>query len=513
MSTPSEERRLRVQGPRSAAGCRICKQRHVKCDETRPECKRCLKGGRRCEYARPPGTTRKSFIIYTVSRSPPTFPDLDACTQRALHHYRVEAAPAITYPFYSELWSKTVFQMSEKYPFVMSALIALSNMYELYQQPSSARLSLQQSSIHHYNKAINGIVSTSRDEDSMEAIIVSSIIFYALDNIRGSWSSALRHAISGMNMIEEHQKLLQSQQNHKKASETMIKKFRDELVMLTYQALEMGGLEHSKLHLTSGIWDLDIPASFASAEQAFYHYQVLHNRSMNTIIRFKSQSPTGNSGIQDVIRSVEGQHEVDRLKAGVQSWDRAFQPLQQQMIAHEIKDERQRRAISYMKMMWDVMLAAYLPGRTLLNTESTKALEEMWAYHNLESDYVNNKFALYLSHLPVLFQFATRGCPEEQELALRTLRSGILARREGAWTTVEAAVIAERVINMKENMPDRVVDVLEIDLFDGCRVKYLVRNVGGYGNEHNPPPEVYEEIIQLDSYMSALSLEPSPLDD
>ena len=35
---------------KSRTGCQICKQRHVRCDETLPRCLNCIKGNRLCSY-------------------------------------------------------------------------------------------------------------------------------------------------------------------------------------------------------------------------------------------------------------------------------------------------------------------------------------------------------------------------------------------------------------------------------------------------------------------------------
>ncbi|KAJ4397397.1 hypothetical protein N0V93_001624 [Gnomoniopsis smithogilvyi] len=47
--------RRRAQHRKSRRGCLQCKQRHTKCDETRPECANCKVVGRQCEYAQAQG--------------------------------------------------------------------------------------------------------------------------------------------------------------------------------------------------------------------------------------------------------------------------------------------------------------------------------------------------------------------------------------------------------------------------------------------------------------------------
>ena len=50
-----ERRRFKEKHPKVRTGCLTCKARHVKCDENRPVCVRCRKGGYKCEgYVDPP---------------------------------------------------------------------------------------------------------------------------------------------------------------------------------------------------------------------------------------------------------------------------------------------------------------------------------------------------------------------------------------------------------------------------------------------------------------------------
>ncbi|PVI01728.1 hypothetical protein DM02DRAFT_671049 [Periconia macrospinosa] len=495
MSPASQEKRLRVQGPRSSTGCRTCQQRHLKCDENRPECNRCLKSGKRC-VPREQGATRPSFVLYTISKSPPHFPRVNAFVQRSLHHYRVEVAPAITFPFYSELWSEVVFQMTEKYPFIMSAVTALSNMYELYQQPHSARASLQQASIHHYNQAISGIMSISQnqDQDNTEAIVVSSVIFYALDAMRGSWSNALRHALSGMNIIEEFQMSDRSKKEPKLSKIMSI--LRREFAMFSYQTLEMGGLKNTKSYHSLRTFECPMPTKFTTAEDAFYHYQTLQNKVMNLMLRFKNPSRKG--GLQDVIQSEEGQRAFTIHAAAVQDFIQAFTPLQVELMSNRIQDKPKRRAVAYMKMLHDITIAAYSADHELLNRSTFDALEAFFVSNNADHEFVRNKFALYMMHLPIILKYATQGSLEEQKNALALLKSGVITRREGVWTSRDAARIAERVLDLKQKMPGCSIDVLEVDLFDSCRVRYLVRDIEG-GKE-----KIFDDAVDLKSYPLSL---------
>ncbi|PVI04394.1 hypothetical protein DM02DRAFT_725931 [Periconia macrospinosa] len=503
MPPVSQEKRLRVQGPRSSGGCRMCKQRHVKCDENRPECNKCLKGGRRCEYPRQAGSHYKQHvIIYTVSQSPSPFPDLYAATRRALHHYRLHVAPAITLPFHSELWSTVVFQMSEKYSFVMSALVALSNMYEVYQQPSYARQSLQQNSIRHYNKAIRDIINVEKDESSWNGIVVSCLMFYALDCLRGSWPNALRHAISGMNMIAERRK------SHSYQLDGLTEVLHTELAMLPFQALELGNRDDSRIFMPFDGFERPRPKAFSTAEESYYHFQVLFNHIQKMKAKFQ-QSPESGS-CADTVSAVEKQQAHEWIQDRMRDWGDSFAPLQRSM--DSIPDIRQRRAVAYLSKCWNIMVGAFTPQNVdyvIFKEQVVDAMASLVAHWSEGEEFANNKFSLYMYILPLFFRDLTQGPAKERERVLSILRSGRLTRREGAWDTQDMMRIAERVITMKEQMPGQTVSVLELDLFDGCRIKYSIEDAGRQSHERSPP-QVYEEVIQLESRLADLRLDPSP---
>ncbi|KAE8383574.1 fungal-specific transcription factor domain-containing protein [Aspergillus bertholletiae] len=65
-------RKSRGRGLRTNAGCLICKRRHVKCDEIRPQCGPCAKGQRPCAYADDNVTPSHTSISTTLSQDIPT---------------------------------------------------------------------------------------------------------------------------------------------------------------------------------------------------------------------------------------------------------------------------------------------------------------------------------------------------------------------------------------------------------------------------------------------------------
>ncbi|RAL08891.1 Zn(II)2Cys6 transcription factor [Aspergillus homomorphus CBS 101889] len=72
-------RKSRGRGLRATTGCLICKKRHVKCDEARPQCGPCAKGKRDCVY----GTTSQP---QTPSSGPNTAPVLAIHQPPSIEH-------------------------------------------------------------------------------------------------------------------------------------------------------------------------------------------------------------------------------------------------------------------------------------------------------------------------------------------------------------------------------------------------------------------------------------------
>ncbi|KAJ5749375.1 uncharacterized protein N7511_011071 [Penicillium nucicola] len=68
------KRKSRGRGLRATTGCLVCKRRHVKCDETQPQCGPCLKGDRLCVYAAKethPSSARHNLTQSLASEAPP----------------------------------------------------------------------------------------------------------------------------------------------------------------------------------------------------------------------------------------------------------------------------------------------------------------------------------------------------------------------------------------------------------------------------------------------------------
>ncbi|KAF5612490.1 C6 zinc finger domain protein [Fusarium sp. NRRL 25303] len=138
-------------------GCITCKVRKIKCDETKPFCRRCTSTGRICDGYSPWGqATRATHLTVIYKRSG------TAEEQRGLQYFCEVAAPCLLGPKSPYFWTHLVMQLSESEPVVKHSLLAISSLYENreVQRTSPAPPNL---ALRHYNAAIRELKTTQSD--------------------------------------------------------------------------------------------------------------------------------------------------------------------------------------------------------------------------------------------------------------------------------------------------------------------------------------------------------------
>lgn len=140
-------------GPKSRNGCRSCKARKIKCDESKPRCQNCIFRRRSCEYkssSLPADLTSNQSLTKLLLPSSPFGTTLQG---RYFHHFLT-----ITHPFLpsnnEDVWKKHIPQFATYNEAVMSAILGLSaahfdSMHHFQQHHSAASL--------HRGKALAGL--------------------------------------------------------------------------------------------------------------------------------------------------------------------------------------------------------------------------------------------------------------------------------------------------------------------------------------------------------------------
>ncbi|KAI8633593.1 hypothetical protein F5Y19DRAFT_246207 [Xylariaceae sp. FL1651] len=121
-------------------GCRTCKIRHVKCDEGRPVCHRCVSTGRVCDgygiwgsggsiYTNRSMTKRSSSdnVKYNL---PSHFGKMSPEQESYFRWFRYRTYTKLPLPFISPFWHTLVFQACAVEPAVLHAVMALGSAHQ-----------------------------------------------------------------------------------------------------------------------------------------------------------------------------------------------------------------------------------------------------------------------------------------------------------------------------------------------------------------------------------------------
>jgi hypothetical protein len=171
----------------------------VKCDQSRPECKRCLDTGRKCEG---PGTHQIQFVgegpitqHHAVLRSCTSlaWPKRDHDERWAFDHFVNRAAPLFAGVVDGPLWVELIPRLAQTYSFIWDAVISSSWMMErveysaLKEPPDSGGMTVDigedhRKAIRWYQRALaafRDMLDQGKADDGL--VLLSCILFAALE--------------------------------------------------------------------------------------------------------------------------------------------------------------------------------------------------------------------------------------------------------------------------------------------------------------------------------------------
>ena len=126
---------------RSRSGCKNCRLRGVKCDEVKPECKRCLSYGVVCSYDKKTATENLQFfseqeMVMTgnlqvspenwISKQIPYWPTR---ADELLNKFQLITAPTVSVGPRTQLYRTSVIERARTSPYIFHALMALTLMH------------------------------------------------------------------------------------------------------------------------------------------------------------------------------------------------------------------------------------------------------------------------------------------------------------------------------------------------------------------------------------------------
>ncbi|KAF7524910.1 hypothetical protein PCG10_005493 [Penicillium crustosum] len=187
-------------GRKTRSGCFTCKSRHVKCDEQKPSCLRCIATQRICEgYPAP------------VSRnlSPDCLSDEE---RRAFLYFRSRTSHRIFGHRDASNWISILLQLGHSEAPVKHALTALASFHEsqepvdvcasIRRSEKQAQIMAQMLALKHYTAAIKSVQTESPNMSSRPDITMTlCLLFICFEQFRSGDAACLLHLTAGLRLL------------------------------------------------------------------------------------------------------------------------------------------------------------------------------------------------------------------------------------------------------------------------------------------------------------------------
>lgn len=194
------------------------RSRRVKCDETRPQCLRCLKGQRFCE-GYPVARSEKdlAFVHYVsdpvgAQRGLSATPDLDRREARSLDFFRSRVVEELSGSFCEELWSTHLIIVATHESAVRHALVAVSALYENYMAGLDGEQNgggaMAAFALRQYSRAIRDLFKMDHQTNGIQAadaMLLISTVLFSFECLRDDFQAAMTHLRGGAKLLVEYE--------------------------------------------------------------------------------------------------------------------------------------------------------------------------------------------------------------------------------------------------------------------------------------------------------------------
>ncbi|PWY90314.1 C6 zinc finger domain protein [Aspergillus sclerotioniger CBS 115572] len=203
--------RKKTKGTRSRTGCRTCRIRRIKCDESPGQCNNCISANWKCDgydTHRLPRRTDSGLRDMGTR----TGWSMTADEHRCFSYFQFHSIANLTGFFDSKLWQQLVLQMSHADPAVFHAVTMLSAAH----QESEAHGMQISEGTHHRSRgyyfslqestravALLNRRRTSQDPQLRQTILVCCLLFVLSEVLLGHWDLAFTHLRSGLYILRE----------------------------------------------------------------------------------------------------------------------------------------------------------------------------------------------------------------------------------------------------------------------------------------------------------------------
>ncbi|KAI1113564.1 hypothetical protein F5Y14DRAFT_209172 [Nemania sp. NC0429] len=468
-------------------GCRTCKVRHVKCDEGRPACHRCVSTGRACDgYGIWGGgemkqagraLTPRTHVGPVRSAISSQYGKLSSEQQTCFRWFSCWTYTKLPLPFITPFWDTLVLQACTAEPAILHAVLALGSAHQKESLDEAdlrdGRVALdpqQKFMLGEYGKAMRHLRPhfSTQDRRSVHVALVVCTLFTFFENLLGRYATANAHLHAGLRLLAE----TYANGDHV-ASRTITTKSRgsvDNWIIESFSRLHVQaallGQGLLSIYPRLPIFPITpIPTVFVSTNEAA-HYM---DRLMLDILYQAEQCSSSNcNGINPTLSAAL--HESRRrLRGELRSW----------LAAYDATDPDASEAFSSVDRFYILLLRGYHTMSTIIiNSCDLPASETIYDRHTAEFlSLLEQLIAIWKAHLarpawrpkpgpaemprnishsvgdkgwiPLLYFIAVKCRVHRLRLqAIRLLSRS--AHKEGIWNSKLALAIAKEVTRIEE---------------------------------------------------------------
>ena len=193
----------------------ISRKRRIKCDETRPVCKRCTISGHTCGYQEQrtsPSDNPAAVMLLTLDpQAAPFMKAASARERRAFHAFRTTVAPSMANSNDEIFWTHDIPRASQVSPAIWHVVLSVTTLRLKEPTPdetSSHSRTTNDSevfSLTHYGKAISQLVKIMDQPDipffDQEVLLIASLVCLEMSMLRGETKEIFIHAFHAIQLF------------------------------------------------------------------------------------------------------------------------------------------------------------------------------------------------------------------------------------------------------------------------------------------------------------------------
>ncbi|KAH7175366.1 hypothetical protein EDB81DRAFT_769699 [Dactylonectria macrodidyma] len=334
MTKVKPHQRKRAWAPKTQSGCKTCRVRRVKCDETTPVCSKCFRGGYKCEGLAF-SDSRLPHERCMVIRSPRSSLTLlsSGDDSRTFDFFLANGVSMLSNGSRCEFWEGLVVQIAHVNAAIFRSVVALSTLLEDFsrwkmnfgagfQAPANEKT---KSALKHYGLALRQTSAHLRGSESMNIFsLTSCLLFCYIECLLGNVPASAKLATAGLTILSQAESARVAVD-----SPGPLRCFWPLFTRIDSFFIQLRRILAPDYRPPSTFLPIrTMPSSFSNIGEATFHLELLVNAS---------QRLCGSSGDESArIQSLEA------YRTHFVEWNAAFQQLASH---HELADESMRRSL------------------------------------------------------------------------------------------------------------------------------------------------------------------------